>query len=229
MTYLIQRTILLLGLLFPVITSAQNAGLSLSLSDSSMFTFSLGDKEYSSPGTIAVLHDLFAGTYKLKVIKRMRLGNSIIEQPVFDNEITLEAGRHTDAIINQYNQLVVIGTSEKQQSGSQTRSLRSQDLALTDRDGMESGQFNALIGNLRDIPQERRRFDAARGRISLSTINCNQLKLIMQEFDSEDYRIRIASDGSFRVSDPENYDLIYSALRHPSSVRKLQRQLNRAQ
>lgn len=229
MTNLIQRTILLFGLILPFSTAAQNAGLTLSLSDSSVFTFSLGDKVYNSPGTVAVMHDLFAGTYKLKVLKRMRLGNSIVEQPVFDNEITLEPGRHTDAIINQYNQFVVIGTSEKQQSGSQTRPIRSQDLAQTDREGMESGQFDALIGNLRDIPQEKRRFDTAKGRISLSTLNCNQLKLVMQEFDSEDYRIRIAAQGSTRVSDPENYDLVYTALRHPSSVRKLQRQINRMQ
>lgn len=229
MTYRIQQTILWLSLILPMTTSAQNAGLTLSLSDSSMFTFSLGDKNYSTPGTVAVLHDLFAGTYKLKVIKRMRLGNSIVEQPVFDNEIFLEAGRHTDAIINQYNQFVIVATSEKQQNGSQTRSLRSQDLSQTGQEGMESGQFSAFIGDLREIPQERKRFDTAKGRISLSTFNCSQLKLVMQEFESEDYRIRIAAEGSNRVSDPSNFDLIYTALRHQSSVRKLQRQINRMQ
>lgn len=229
MTYRIQQTILWLALILPITSSAQNAGLTLSLSDSSMFTFSLGDKNYSTPGTVAVLHDLFAGTYKLKVIKRMRLGNSIVEQPVFDNEIFLEAGRHTDAFINQYNQFVIIATSEKQQNGNQTRTLRSQDLSQTGQEGMESGHFSAFIGDLREVPQERKRFETAKGRISLSTLNCSQLKLVMQEFESEDNRIRLAAEGSSRVSDPSNFDLIYTALRHPSSVRKLQRQINRIQ
>ncbi len=224
--------LLILLFIFPLSfnSQAQNAELTLSMSDSSLFTFSLGDKQYSTPGTVAVIQDIPAGTYKLKVVKRMRLGNSLVEKPAFDNEIYLEAGRHIEATINQYNQLIINGNSAKNDENSNWNNRgRTRDFPTTGFEGMEAGQFHAFIGNLRDIPNERKRFESAKGRISLSTINSFQLKQIMEEFNDEDFRIRIAVESYSRVTDPSLFTEVYSALRHPSSIRRLNRQLNRIQ
>lgn len=231
MIRLFQHLILLSTIVISIKAQSQNAGFSLSMSDSSLFTFSLGDKHYDTPGTMAIIHDLPPGKYKLKVLKRMRLGNSFVDKPSFDNEINLEEGRHTEAVINQYNQLIVTSNSVKSntKNSNWNNQARTQDLPTTSFEGMEAGQFRALIENLRDIPHERRRYESAKGRISLSTLNSLQLKQVMEEFNDEDFRIRIAIDGYSRVTDPNLFSEVYSALRHPSSIRRVNRQLNRIQ
>ena len=73
---------------------------------------------------------------------------------------------------------------------------------------------------------ENDRYQSAIGLVSISTISCNQLAEMMLTFQDEDYRVRLADRGQEFVSDPQNFSVVYNALRYPSSVRRLQRKTN---
>ena len=109
-------------LLIVGIANAQTASLTLSLQDSSMFIAELNGVSYSDASNTMNISKLNPGAQKLKVIKLMQMGSSIVKKPVFEGSINLPANKTTVAYIDQYNQFRVSGNSaiENKQSQNQT-------------------------------------------------------------------------------------------------------------
>ncbi len=218
-------------------SNAQKASLKIALHDSSLFVSELNGNTYGDPSIEMNFHELNAGKHNLKVIKLLKLGNSEVRQPVFEGIIDLQDNRTTHAVIDPMNQFRVINMSplelRNQNNNSRShfwvpdaRRIESNQQPVTTQQGMNNNQFNGMLENLRDIPNENDRLQSAVGLVSVSTISCNQLAEMMLTFQDEDKRIRLADRGQMHVSDPQNFQVVYNALRYPSSMRRLNRRTN---
>ena len=222
------------------IACAQTASLSLSLQDSSMFIAELNGVSYNDPSNTMNISKLNPGVQKLKVIKLMQMGSSVVKKPVYEGSINLPANKNTIAFIDQYNQFRVTGNSaiENKQSQNQTgnsnagnfvpnpEKIEAFTLPETNRWGMKIESFSSQIETLKSISSETQRYKTAIGFISIGTLNSNQIAEMMLTLSSEKNRIRLADFGQQYVTDKDNYGIVYNALRNPSSVRKLSRRLN---
>lgn len=224
-------------LFFTFQLNAQNASLLISLHDSSLFISELNGIAYNDPSTEMGFHGLNDGKQKLKIVKLMKLGNSEVQKPVFDGIIDLSANRTTKAIIDPMNQFKIVDllAIEPKKDNYSNRSyywipdarrIEKNQQPVTNQQGMNNNQFAGMLENLREINNEGDRYQSAVGLISISTMSCNQLAEMMLTFQEEDYRIRLADQGQNNVSDPQNFDIVYNALRYPSSVRRLHRRTN---
>lgn len=222
------------------IANAQTASLTLSLQDSSMFVVELNGVSYSDASNTMIISKLNPGIQKLKVIKLMQMGSSIVKKPVFEGSINLPANKTTVAYIDQYNQFRVSGSSaiENKQSQHQAGNSSSGNfvpnpdnidgytLPETNRWGMKMESFSSQIETLNSISSESQRYKTAIGFVSIGTLNSNQIAEMMLTLTSEKNRIRLADFGQQYVTDKDNYGMVFNALTHPSSVRKLSRRLN---
>ena len=222
------------------ISNAQTASLTLSLQDSSMFIAELNGVSYSVASNTMNISKLNPGVQKLKVIKLMQMGSSIVKKPVFEGSINLPANKTTVAYIDQYNQFRVSGNSEIENKKAPNQSSNSNadyfvpkpdkidayTLPETNRWGMKIESFSAQIETLKSISSESQRYKTAIGFISIGTLNSNQIAEMMLTLSSEKNRIRLADFGQQYVTDKDNYGMVFNALRRPSSVRKLSRRLN---
>jgi hypothetical protein len=224
-------------LFFSFQVNAQNASLNISLHDSSLFISELNGINYNDPSTEMNFHGLNAGKQRLKIIKLMKLGNSEVQKPVFEGIIDLAVNRTTQAIIDPMNQFKVINLlplepKKENYSGNSyywipdARRIEKNQQPTTNQQGMNNNQFAGMLENLKEIRNENDRYQSAIGLVSISTISCNQLAEMMLTFQDEDYRVRLADRGQEFVSDPQNFNIVYNALRYPSSVRRLQRKTN---
>ena len=227
-------------LLIVGIANAQTASLTLSLQDSSMFIAELNGVSYSDASNTMNISKLNPGAQKLKVIKLMQMGSSIVKKPVFEGSINLPANKTTVAYIDQYNQFRVSGNSaiENKQSQNQTGNsnagnfvpnpdkIDAYTLPETNRWGMKIESFGAQIETLKSISSESQRYKTAIGFVSIGTLNSNQIAEIMLTLSSERNRIRLADFGQQYATDKENYNIVFNALRKPSSLRKLGRRLD---
>ena len=75
------------------ITTAQTASLTLSLQDSSMFIAELNGVSYSDASNTMNISKLNPGVQKLKVIKLMQMGSSVVKKPVYEGSINLPANK----------------------------------------------------------------------------------------------------------------------------------------
>jgi hypothetical protein len=107
-----------------------------------------------------------------------------------------------------------------------TRRIESNQQPVTNAQGMNNKQFAGMIENLKEIANENDRLQSAIGLASVSTISCNQLAEMMLVFEDEDKRIKLADHGQKYVTDPQNFGVVYNALRYPSSMRRLNRRTN---
>jgi len=222
------------------IAAAQTASLTLSLQDSSMFIVELNGVSYNDASNSMNISKLNPGAQKLKVIKLMQMGSSIVKKPVFEGSINLPANKTTIAFIDQYNQFRVSGNSaiENKQSQNQTGNsnagnfvpnpdkIDAYTLPETNRWGMKIESFGAQIETLKSISSESQRYKTAIGFISIGTLNSNQIAEMMLTLSNEKNRIRLADFGQQNVTDKDNYSIVFNALRSPSSMRKLNRRLN---
>jgi hypothetical protein len=222
------------------ITTAQTASLTLSLQDSSMFIAELNGVSYSDASNMMNISKLNPGVQKLKVIKLMQMGSSIVKKPVYEGSINLPANKTTIAFIDQYNQFRVSGNSEIENKKNQNQSSNSNagnfvpnpdkidayTLPETNRWGMKIESFSAQIETLNSISSESQRYKTAIGFISIGTLNSNQIAEMMLTLSSEKNRIRLADFGQQYATDKDNYGVVFNALRSPKSVRKLSRRLN---
>ncbi len=222
------------------IAGAQTASLTLSLQDSSMFIVELNGVSYNDASNTMSISKLNPGAQKLKVIKLMQMGSSVVKKPVYEGNINLPANKNTVAFIDQYNQFRVIGNSaiENKKSQNQTGNsnagnfvpnpdkIDAYTLPATNRWGMKIESFSAQIETLKSISSETQRYKTAIGFISIGTLNSNQIAEMMLTLSSEKNRIRLADFGQQYVTDKDNYGVVFNALRSPSSVRKLSRRLN---
>lgn len=217
--------------------NAQKASLRLSLHDSSLFVSELNGIIYNDPSTEMNFHSLNSGKQQLKVIKLMKLGNSEVRKPVFVGLIDLTDNRITQGVIDQMNQFKVINLlpiEEKSENNSgrshfwipDARRIEKNQQPITNQQGMIDKQFVGMLENLKEIRNENDRYQSAIGLVSISTISCNQLAEMMLTFQDEDYRVRLADRGQEFISDPQNFNIVYNALRYPSSVRRLHRRTN---
>jgi hypothetical protein len=99
-------------------------------------------------------------------------------------------------------------------------------LPETNRWGMKVESFGAQIETLKSISYESQRYKTAIGFVSIGTLNSNQIAEIMLTLSSERNRIRLADFGQQYATDKENYNIVFNALRKPSSLRKLGRRLD---
>jgi hypothetical protein len=180
------------------------------------------------------------GVQKLKVIKLMQMGSSVVKKPVYEGSINLPANKTTIAYIDQYNQFRVSGNSSIESKQAQNQSGNSNagyfvpnpdkidayTLPETNRWGMKIESFSAQIETLNSIPSESQRYKTAIGFISIGTLNSDQIAEMMLTLSSEKNRIRLADFGQQYVTDKDNYGIVINALRSPKSVRKLSRRLN---
>ncbi len=222
------------------ISAAQTASLTLSLQDSSMFIVELNGVSYSDASNTMNISKLNPGVQKLKVIKLMQMGSSVVKKPVYEGSINLPANKTTVAFIDQYNQFRISASlaiefkqAEKQSGNSNADyfvpkpdKIDAYTLPETNRWGMKIESFSAQIETLNSIPSESQRYKTARGFISIGTLNSNQIAEMMLTLSSEKNRIRLADFGQQYVTDKDNYGIVFNALRNPSSVRKLSRRLN---
>lgn len=86
---------------------AQDSGLTISMMDSSYISVELNGTMYDDPAPVMAFHNMRAGAQRVKVFRWLQMGNSVVKQPVFDGQITLEPGRMSDVQINRFNQLVL--------------------------------------------------------------------------------------------------------------------------
>jgi hypothetical protein len=218
-------------------TNAQKAALRISLHDSSLFVSELNGITYNDASTEMNFHELNAGKQQLKVTKLMRLGNSEVRKPVFEGIIDLADNRTTQAVIDQMNQFRitnVLPIEQRSKDNSErthfwvpdTRRIETNQQPVTNAQGMNNKQFTGMIENLKEIANENERLQSAIGLASVSTISCNQLAEMMLVFEDEDKRIRLADHGQKYVTDPQNFGVVYNALRYPSSMRRLNRRTN---
>jgi len=209
----------------------------ISLHDSSLFVTELNGVFYNDPSTEMNFHSLNSGKQQLKVIKLMKLGNSEVRKPVFEGLIDLADNRTTQGVIDPMNQFKVINLlpiEQKSENNSgrshfwipDARRIEKNQQPITNQQGMNNNQFDGMLENLKGINNESDRYQSAIGLVSISTISCNQLAEMMLTFQDEDYRVRLADRGQKFVSDPQNFDIVYNALRYPSSVRRLHRRTN---
>lgn len=222
------------------IANAQTASLLLSLQDSSMFVVELNGVSYNDASNTMNISKLNPGPQKLKVVKIMQMGSSIVKKPVFEGSINLPANKTTVAYVDQYNQFRVSGSSaiENKQSQDQAGNSSSGNfvpnpdnidgytLPETNRWGMKMESFSSQIETLNSISSESQRYKTAIGFISIGTLNSNQIAEMMLTLTSEKNRIRLADFGQQYVTDKDNYGTVFNALTRPSSVRKLSRRLN---
>jgi len=222
------------------IAAAQTATLTLSLQDSSMFIAELNGVSYSDASNTMNISKLNPGAQKLKVIKLMQMGSSVVKKPVYEGSINLPANTNTIAYIDQYNQFKVSGNSAIENKQATNGSNNSQagyfvpnpnkinafNQEKTTQLGMNNGQFSAQLETLKSINSETQRYRTASDFISLGTFNSNQIAEMMLTLSSEKNRIRLADFGQQYATDKDNYGIVFNALRKPSSVRKLSRRLN---
>ena len=222
------------------ITTAQTASLTLSLQDSSMFIAELNGVSYSDASNTMNISKLNPGVQKLKVIKLMQMGSSVVKKPVYEGSINLPANKTTVAYIDQYNQFRVSGSSVIENKQAQNKSGNSKadyfvpnpekidgyTLTETNRWGMKIESISSQLETLKSISSESQRYKTAIGFISIGTLNSNQISEMMLTLSSEKNRIRLADFGQQYVTDKDNYGVVFNALRSPSSVRKLSRRLN---
>ena len=222
------------------ISNAQTASLTLSLQDSSMFIAELNGVSYNDASNTMNISKLNPGIQKLKVIKLMQMGSSVVKKPVYEGNINLPANKNTVAFIDQFNQFRVSGNSEIENKKAPNQSSNSNadyfvpkpdkidayTLPETNRWGMKIESFSSQIETLNTISSESQRYKTAIGFISIGTLNSNQIAEMMLTFSSEKNRIRLADFGQQYVTDKDNYGIVFNALRSPSSVRKLSRRLN---
>lgn len=222
------------------IANAQTASLLLSLQDSSMFVVELNGVSYNDASNTMNISKLNPGPQKLKVVKIMQMGSSIVKKPVFEGSINLPANKTTVAYIDQYNQFQVSANSATENKQSQNQAGNSSSgnfvpnpdnieaftLPETNRWGMKIESFSSQIETLNSISSEFQRYKTAIGFISIGTLNSNQIAEMMLTLTSEKNRIRLADFGQQYVTDKDNYGMVFNALTRPSSVRKLSRRLN---
>ncbi len=217
--------------------NAQKASLNISLHDSSLFVTELNGIFYNDPSTEMNFHALNSGKQQLKIIKLMKLGNSEVRKPVFEGLIDLADNRTTQGVIDPMNQFKVINLLPIEQKSDNNsgrshfwtpdaRRIEKNQQPTTNQQGMNNNQFGGMLKNLKEIGNENDRYQSAIGLISISTMSCNQLAEMMLTFQDEDYRIILADRGQILVSDPQNFDIVFNALRFPSSVRRLYRRMN---
>lgn len=223
--------------IFSLNAQAQYSSLSIHLQDSSLFVAELNSIPYNDASTEMYFHDLNPGNQKLKIIKLMRLGNSEVRKPVFEGVIQLDANRNTKAYIDAMNQFRILDKEPIQSKGSSNgsannyswipdeRRIEKNQEPITTSRGMSNDQFKGMIDNLKSINNENDRLQSARGIVSISTISCNQLAEMMLLFDDESKRLNLAEYGSEFVSNPSEINVVFNALRYPSSVRRLNRRL----
>jgi hypothetical protein len=94
-------------LIFTTSVKAQDAGLTISLMDSTYISVELNGTLYDDAAPVMAFHNMRAGAHQLKVLKWLQMGNSVVKQPVYDGQVNLEAGRMSDFQINRFNQLVL--------------------------------------------------------------------------------------------------------------------------
>ena len=222
------------------ISAAQTASLTLSLQDSNMFIVELNGVSYSDASNTMNISKLNPGVQKLKVIKLMQMGSSVVKKPVYEGSINLPANKTTIAYIDQYNQFRVSGNSEIEnkkapnQTGNSNadffvpnpEKIDAYTLTETNRWGMKIESISSQLETLKSISSESQRYKTAIGFISIGTLNSNQISEMMLTLSSEKNRIRLADFGQQYVTDKDNYGVVFNALRSPSSVRKLSRRLN---
>ena len=202
--------------------SAQTAGLSISLQDSSFFVAELNGRMFDKPSTVMNFFDLQQGEQKLQLFKLMRLGNSEIRKSVFDGRISLQEDVLTIGYIDSYNQFRVQAT-EPLESKKKIRSDRGG--ASTSKQAMNRQQFEGVVENLAGISDESERLRSAEGILSMSTFSSRQIAEMMLLFDNENRRIAVANYAYRYVSDPENFGEVHHSLRYPSSHRRLIRRI----
>ncbi len=222
------------------IVAAQTASLTLSLQDSSMFIAELNGVSYNEASNTMNISKLNPGVQKLKVIKLMQMGSSVVKKNVYEGSINLPANKTTIAFIDQNNQFRVSGNSAIENKNAQDQSgnfnpdsfmpkpdkIDTYTLPETTRWGMKIESFSSQIETLNSIASESKRYQTAIGFISIGTLNSKQIAEMMLTLSTEKNRIRLADFGKQYVTDKDNYGIVFNALRSPSSVRKLSRRLN---
>ena len=239
--------------IFINISKAQNAGLTLSYEDSTFISVILNGITYDDAAPVMAFHNLRAGAHELKVFKWLQKGNSIVKQPVYDGQVMLEAGRMTEIQINRFNQLVIKGSSVTENTQNQRQQIQQNqmmempgqfnqprlnpttvEVQQSPRvDGftspnttpyqMSNENLSAHLELLRSMLGEKERLQTAKSLVSISSISSAQLAEMMQLFNVEQNRIRLADYGYDYVTDRQNFGLVYQTLSHPRSFRKLER------
>jgi hypothetical protein len=230
-------TAFILGISIISFSHAQNAAISISLQDSAFFVCTFDGKEYKDASQVININDLRAGIHRLEMKKLKTMGKSTIEQPSFTGEIQLENNIRSHYQVDRFNQIKLISkenyTSETKKTSSGNRNwvpdpnkIPSNTQVVTNANGMSNDKFAEQVEVLKGNANESQRFKLAEDLLSLGTLKSSQVAEMMLLFENESYRVRLADKGEAHVTDPQNYGVVFEALRRPSSVRRLTRKLN---
>jgi hypothetical protein len=228
---------LILGISAILTSHAQNAALSISLQDSAFFVCTIDGKAYKEPSQVVNVYDLNSGTHRIEIKKLKSMGNSTIEQPSFSGEISLEPNFRSHFQIDRFNQIKLILKENYNPEQNRTQTSRqvwvpdankipTNTQVITDTRGMSNSKFAEQMEVLKSNLNESQRYKLAHDMLSLGTFKSSQVAEMMLLFDAESHRVRLANEGQEHVTDPQNYSVVFEALRRPRSVRKLSRQLN---
>lgn len=230
-------TTFILGIFTFTSSHAQNAALSISLHDSAFFVCTIDGKEYKDPSQVVNLFDVAAGTHRVEIKKLKTMGKSTIEQPSYSGEISLESNVLSHFQVDRFNQIKLISkesyTSNRKSSQTNSRvwvpdanKIPKNAQVVTDSKGMSNSKFAEQQEILKNNNNESQRFKLAQDMLSLGTLKSSQVAEMMLLFDTESHRVRLADEGQAHVTDPQNYSVVFEALRRPSSVRRLSRKLD---
>jgi hypothetical protein len=208
----------------------------LSLQDSSFFTAEINNQVFNEPQSVMNFYDVPSGNHSLKVFKILKTANSIIKQPVFEGTVLIDQNSSLVGYIDKYNQLKISSNTarlDKKETATynQTRYPNPNNIPTntqnqTNKDGMSNTQFNSVLENLNAISLENERFNTAKGIISISSIKSSQIAEMMLKFENENNRVQLADYALKYVVDPQNYGVVYNAIRSPRSIRRLNRKLS---
>jgi len=226
--------LLLVGI-FVYSTATAQPVLTLSLQDSSLFTAEIDNQSFNEPQFVMNFYDVPTGSYQLKIFKILKTGNSIVRQPVFEGKVNIDENFSLVGFIDRYNQLKIVSnvaklnrneTINSQNEFPNPNNIPKNTQKTTNKQGMNNEQFKGILENLSTIEIESDRLKTAKGIISVSTIKSSQVAEIMLQFNRESNRIYIADFAKEYVTDPENYGVVYNAIRSPRSIRRLDRRLS---
>jgi hypothetical protein len=230
-------TAFILGISMISFSHAQNAAIHISLQDSAFFVCTFDGVDYKDASQVITINDLQSGIHRLEIKKLKTMGKSTIEQPSFTGEIHLENNIRSHYQVDRFNQIKLI-SKESYTSGTKNSTtnkrvwvpnpnqIPSNTQVITNANGMSNDKFAEQMELLKGNANENLRYKLAEDLLSLGTLKSSQVAEMMLLFENESNRVRLADKGEAYVTDPQNYGLVFEALRRPSSVRRLTRKLN---
>lgn len=179
------------------------------------------------------LRDLSAGRHTIRIYRERR-GYSVFrnnrQEVIYNQSIYLKRNYHTDITISRFGKVMIDERRMDRNDdwyddddGWDRRNRRNEDDDRRYRSGMSQHEFSQSIETLRREWAEVNRLKMAKQIIDRNYLTSYQLKEMMQLFTFEHNKLDLAKSGYSKVSDKQNFHVVYDALSMRSSREELER------